>query len=71
MQTKTLTERMREGEKIVVGMVHLLPLPATLREVGIDESKFDVMAARAGAGLQKAFVSMTAEDVKEIYKKSL
>ena len=46
-------------------------LPATLREVGIDESKFDVMAARAGAGLQKAFVPMTAEDVKEIYKKSL
>ena len=46
-------------------------LPATLREVDIDESKFDVMAQRAGAGLQKAFVPMTAEDVKEIYRKAL
>lgn len=46
-------------------------LPSTLREVGIDESKFDVMAKRAGAGLKKAFVAMDADDVKEIYRKSL
>lgn len=46
-------------------------LPTTLREVGIDESKFDVMAERAGAGLKKAFVAMDADNVKEIYQKSL
>lgn len=46
-------------------------LPSALREVGIDESKFDIMAERAGKGLEKAFVAMDAGDVKEIYRKSL
>ena len=46
-------------------------LPTTLREVGIDDKKFDVMAERAGKGLQKAFVAMNEKDVKEIYQKSL
>lgn len=45
--------------------------PSALREVGIDESKFEVMAKRAGAGLNKAFVAMDADDVKEIYRRSL
>ena len=42
-------------------------LPTTLAEVGIDESKFDVMAERAGAGLKKAFIPMDKEDVLAIY----
>lgn len=46
-------------------------LPTTLREVGIDDSKFDVMAERAGKGLQKAFITMDANDVKDIYQKAL
>lgn len=46
-------------------------LPSALREVGIDESKFEVMAKRAGAGLNKAFVAMDVDDVKEIYRRSL
>ena len=46
-------------------------LPTTLREVGIDDSKFDVMAERAGKGIQKAFIAMNEKDVKEIYQQSL
>ena len=46
-------------------------LPTALREVGIDDSKFDVMAERAGMGLQKAFITMDASDVKKIYQEAL
>lgn len=46
-------------------------LPSTLREVGIDESKFDIMSKRAGRSLEKAFIAMNAEDVKRIYQDSL
>ena len=46
-------------------------LPSALREVGIDESKFAIMAERAGKGREKAFVAMDAGDVKEINRKSL
>ena len=46
-------------------------LPTKLSEVGIDDSKFDIMAEKAGAGLKKAFVPMDASDVKEIYTKAL
>lgn len=45
-----------------------MDLPTTLREVGIDENKFDVMAEKAGAGLKKAFVPMDASDVKAIFE---
>lgn len=46
-------------------------LPATLGEVGIDETHFEEMARKAGANLASAFVPMTAEDVMTIYKASL
>ena len=42
-------------------------LPETLRDVGVDDSRFEVMAKRAGAGLGKAFVVMGEGDVLEIY----
>lgn len=42
-------------------------LPETLRDVGVDDSRFEVMAKRAGAGLGKAFVVMDEGDVLEIY----
>ncbi len=42
-------------------------LPETLRDAGVDDSKFEVMAKRAGAGLGKAFVVMGEGDVLEIY----
>lgn len=46
-------------------------LPATLCEVGIDDSKFDIMSEKAGAGLKKAFVPMDAEDVRTIFRNAL
>lgn len=48
-----------------------MKLPTTLREVGIDAQKFDIMAEKAGAALSKAFIPMTASDVKAIYEASL
>ncbi len=49
-----------------------LGIPATLQEVGIDESKLEIMAEKAAAqGLQEAFIPLEAEDVLEIYKLSL
>jgi alcohol dehydrogenase YqhD (iron-dependent ADH family) len=46
-------------------------LPATLSEVGINESKFDLMAEKAGSNLKKAFVPMGKDDVKTIYQRAL
>ena len=48
-----------------------MDLPTQLREVGIDDGKFNVMAEKAGAGLKKAFVPMDASDVMAIYKQAL
>lgn len=44
-------------------------MPATLHEVGItDEEHFDVMAQKAADGSKGSFVSLTKEDVVEIYR---
>lgn len=49
-----------------------LGIPTTLREVGIvDDRYFDVMAQKAAIGLQGAFVALTKEDVKQIYRSAL
>lgn len=48
-----------------------LGLPSSLKEVGIDRTKFDIMAEKAGSGLKKAFVSMDEKDVKAIFEKAL
>lgn len=49
-----------------------MKLPMTLREVGIcDETHFDVMAEKASASLSKAYVALSKEDVKEIYRRAL
>lgn len=48
-------------------------LPSTLREFGIDDSKFDIMAKKAVAigHLQGAYVPLDEEDVKAILKMCL
>lgn len=44
-------------------------IPTTLKEVGIaDETYFDVMAEKAAADLEGAYVTLTKEDVKKIYQ---
>ena len=48
-------------------------IPMTLREVGIDDSKIDIMAEKAVkfGGLENAYVSLTKEDVINILKNCL
>lgn len=47
-------------------------IPMTLREVGIvDDHYFDIMAEKACDGLENAFVALTKEDIKEIFKRAL
>lgn len=48
-----------------------MDLPTTLREVGIDDQKFEIMAKKAGAQLKSAFVPMDEADVLAIFKKAL
>ncbi len=49
-----------------------LGLPRTLREVGIDETHFDVMAQKAAdGGLKYGFIPLHQEDVKKIFKMAL
>jgi len=48
-----------------------LGLPATLKDVGIDGTHFDEMAAKASKGLENAYVPLSAEDVKNILTSAL
>lgn len=49
-----------------------LGLPATLHEIGIDETHFDVMAQKAAdGGLAYGFIPLDKEDVKKIYQMAL
>ncbi|MDO4741331.1 MAG: iron-containing alcohol dehydrogenase [Eubacteriales bacterium] len=48
-----------------------LGLPATLTDLGIDETHFDEMARKASKGLQNAYVPLTKEDVLAIFKAAL
>lgn len=47
-------------------------LPATLGEIGIDETHFDIMAQKAAdCGLQYGFIPLDKNDVKKIYQMAL
>lgn len=49
-----------------------LGLPATLHEIGIDETHFDVMAQKAAdGGLKYGFIPLDKEDVLKIFAKAL
>ncbi|MGM9936758.1 MAG: iron-containing alcohol dehydrogenase [Candidatus Ornithomonoglobus sp.] len=49
-----------------------LGLPATLHEIGIDETHFDIMAQKAAdGGLQYGFIPLDKEDVKKIFQMAL
>lgn len=49
----------------------VMGLPATLGQLGIDETHFDKMAEKAAEGLETAFVPLTKDDVKQIFKNAL
>ena len=48
-------------------------IPMTLTEIGIDDSKFDIMAEKAVryGGLERAYVPLDVQDVKEILRMCL
>jgi len=46
-------------------------LPATLREVGIDEANFDIMAEKAAPRCAAAYVPLSKEDILAIFKAAL
>lgn len=49
-----------------------LGLPATLGEIGIDSTHFDVMAQKAAdGGLEYGFIPLDKEDVKKIFEMAL
>lgn len=48
-----------------------LGIPKTLTELGIDETYFEEMAAKAHAGLSHPYVDLTKEDIVEIYRRAL
>lgn len=48
-----------------------MKLPSTLREVGIDDSHFDIMAQKAAAGCKGSFVPLSADDIKAIFTAAL
>ena len=46
--------------------------PKTLKDVGIiDDRAFEKMAESAAKGCKKSYVSLSKEDILEIYKKAL
>lgn len=48
-----------------------MKLPATLHEVGIGDSHFDIMAQKAAAGCKGSFVPLSEEDIKSIFTAAL
>ena len=48
-----------------------LGLPSTLTEVGIDDSKLELMAQHARGGFANTFVPLSREDIYNILKMSL
>lgn len=46
-------------------------LPSTLREVGIDETYFDIMAEKAANGSVGSYVPLSKEDIIGIYRAAL
>lgn len=46
-------------------------LPATLRDVGIDETHFDIMAQKASAACANTYVPLSKQDVLAIFKAAL
>lgn len=48
-----------------------MSLPATLTEVGINRTYFDIMAEKAEAGCQGSFVELKKEDIISIFENAL
>ena len=61
----------REGIGCLRSFYKQLHLRSSLGELGIDDTHFDAMAQDAAKQTVNGFVSLSAEDVKNIYRNSL
>ena len=61
----------REGIECLRSFYKQLHLRSSLGELGIDDTHFDAMAQDAAKQTVNGFVSLSAEDVKNIYRNSL
>ena len=55
-------------EKTADFFYNTVGLPKTLKDVGISDDKFEIMAEHAASLLAKAFVPLTKEDVLSIFR---
>lgn len=64
-------ETAREGIRKTKEYFLSMGIPMTLREVGIDEEYFDIMAEKASKALQGGYRDLSPEDVKKIFTAAL
>ncbi len=70
----SLEAKLAAGEKAIqatAAYFRAMKLPATLREVGIDEKYFDIMSQKATARLKGAYVELDAQAVRKIFEAAL
>ena len=59
---------LKHGRKNADFFYNTMGLPKTLKDVGIGDEKFEIMAEHAEPLLAKAFVLLTKEDVLSIFR---
>ncbi len=71
VEEKDRWDMAREGIERLRGFYEQLHLRSSLGELGIDETHLDAMAMDAARQTVNGYVSLSAEDVKNIYRNSL
>lgn len=71
VEEKDVWDMAREGIERLRGFYEQLHLRLSLGELGIDETHLDAMAMDAARQTVNGYVSLSAEDVKNIYRNSL
>lgn len=71
VEEKDVWDMAREGIERLRGFYEQLHLRSSLGELGIDETHLDAMAMDAARQTVNGYVSLSAEDVKNIYRNSL
>ena len=71
VEEKDVWDMAREGIERLRGFYEQLHLRSSLGELGIDETHLDAMAMDAARQKVNGYVSLSAEDVKNIYRNSL
>lgn len=71
VEEKDVWDMAREGIERLRGFYEQLHLRSSLGELGIDETHLDAMAMDAARQTVNGYVSLSAKDVKNIYRNSL